>query len=439
MVDLGTRLASYDQTKHWNPRFMAHAGDIRPDIAIIGTDPAGIEIALGAAALGVPVVLAAPEGFDPDPAEAPALQRLRALGVAVIAGTCRFLDARRLQAGDAVIRPRRFVLATPARVILPRIDGLADLDAPDIRPGSAFLAIGQGRRAVTAACKARQAGADVTLLTQGPLLPDFDADSVRLLRIHLARAGIAVIDGPALEGGTVLPALATGRASRRGHKLVTEAIRNAFEFDRLFIEGHTATFPDEFAPEAAGILGRDDRLILDRSLTTTNRRVLAVGAASGDPDAEVNRSAQVGVALASLLFRRAAPHFPALAIRHASGIPAIAECGLREDDLASGTRGRHRFYRVRLLEDDISGTIKAITTAKGRLLGVSIVAPRPLELIPAFQLAMAQGLALDDLAGLPLPSVSHTAALNELSRLPLRERLASPSTRRLLRLLRVLG
>ena len=36
---------------------MARNGDIRPDIAIIGTDPAGMEIAMSTAALGVPVTL----------------------------------------------------------------------------------------------------------------------------------------------------------------------------------------------------------------------------------------------------------------------------------------------------------------------------------------------------------------------------------------------
>lgn len=418
---------------------MARAGDIRPDIAIIGTDPAGFEIATAAAALGVPVTLAVPEGFEPEVEDEAALQRLRALGGQVLAGSCRFLDARRLQIGAQTLRPRRFVLATPGRIIAPRIDGLSDLGTPDIQPGSAFLAIGQDRRAVAAACKARKAGAEVTLVTQGPLLSDFDADSVRLLRINLTRAGITVIDGLSLEGSAVLPGTGTGRGPRRSHRLVTARDAEAFAFDRLFVEGHVENYPDGLDAESAGILARDGRLIVDRALTTTNRHVLAVGAASGSPDAAVNRSAQTGAALARLLFRRSSTHFPALAIRYAPAVPAIAECGLREDDLAAGTRSRHRFYRARLDDDGISGAIKAITTAKGRLLGVSIVSSRPLDLMPAFQLAMANGLGLEELAGVPLPSFAHAAAIGELARLRLRERLQSPSTGRLLRFLRVLG
>ncbi|HUN13187.1 MAG TPA: hypothetical protein PLE50_13085, partial [Rhabdaerophilum sp.] len=178
---------------------------------------------------------------------------------------------------------------------------------------------------------------------------------------------------------------------------------------------------------------------IDKALTTTNRHVLAVGAASGDADAAVNRAAQVSTALGSLLFRRASRHYPALAVRYAPSIPAIAECGVREDDLGKGARGRHRFYRVRLPDDGISGSIKVITNAKGKLLGVSIVAARPLDLLPVFQLAMAQGLGIADLAGLPLPSASHAAAIGDLARLGLREKLFAPSTGRLIRLLRVLG
>lgn len=416
---------------------MARNGDIRPDIAIIGTDPAGMEIAMSTAALGVPVTLVVPDEFEPGDTGA-ALQRLRALGVRVISGPCRFLDPRRLQVGDLIVRPRRFVLATPPRIVPPDIAGLADLDTPEIRPGSAFLAIGQGRRAVEAACKARQVGAEVTLLTQGALLSDFDSESVRLVRINLARAGIAVVDAPLLEGGVVIPASPSGRGPQRRHKLVSHD-GAAFSFDRMFVEGRSETFPDEIEPGKAGILGRQNCLIIDKALTTTNRHVLAVGAACGDADAAVNRAAQVSTALGSLLFRRASRHYPALAVRYAPSIPAVAECGLREDDLGRGARGRHRFYRVRLPDEGISGSIKVITNAKGKLLGVSIVAARPLDLLPVFQLAMAQGLGIADLAGLPLPSASHAAAIGDLARLGLREKLFAPSTGRLIRLLRVLG
>ncbi len=417
---------------------MAQKGEIRPDISIIGTDPAGIEIAMAAAALGVPVALIVPDGEAASDDNA-VTQRLRSLGVRVLEGRCRFLDAHRLQVGDITVRPRRFVLATPAHIVPPPIAGLADIDTPDIEAGSAFLAIGQGRRALEAACKARRAGAVVTLLTQGPMLPDFDPDSVRLLRTGLAKAGIVVTDAPLLDGGAVIPANPTGRGTRRKHKLVTADGAASFEFDRLFVEGSAESFPEDIAPGKAGVFGRDGHLILNETLTTTNRRILAVGAASGGPDHAINRAGQVGVVLANLLFRRTSPNYPALAVRHVASSPEIAEIGLREGDVKPEARSRHRFHRVRLGGAGASGALKAITDGKGVLLGVSIVGERPLELIPVFQLAMAQGLRLGDLAGIPFPSTSHAAAIGEIARLALRDRLQSPLIGRLLRVLRVLG
>ncbi|HRE22216.1 MAG TPA: hypothetical protein PKW21_14475, partial [Rhabdaerophilum sp.] len=387
----------------------------------------------------VPVALVVPDGTDPAADGEAGLQRLRSLGVEVFAGPCRFLDPRRLQVREVTLRPRRFVLATPSHTVPPQIAGLADLDTPAIATGSAFLAIGQGRRALEAACKARQAGAEVTLLTQGGLLPDFDPDSVRLLRIHLERTGIAVIDAPLLEGGAIIPASGTGRGARRRHKLVTADGAASFEFDRLFVEGRAESFPEDIAPTNAGILGREGRLILDKALTTTNRRVLAVGAASGDPDHAVNRSAQVGTALASLLFRRGSTNYPMLAVRFCPSSPAVTEIGLREDTLKPEARGHHRFHRVRLDGGGNQGAIKVITNRKGIILGASIVGEHPLELIPVFQLAMAREIRLEDLAGIPLPSASHAAAIGEVSRLALRDRLLTPGTGRLLRFLRVLG
>lgn len=413
-------------------------GEIRPDICVIGTDPAGIEIAMAATAMGVPVTLVVPDGVAAMDDKV-ATERLRSLGVLVLEGPCRFLDARRLQVGSVSLRPRRFVLATPAHIVAPSIAGLADLDTPDIEAGSAFLVVGQDRRALEAACKARRVGAEVTILTQGPLLPGFDADSIRLLRIGLARAGITVIDAPLLDGGAVIPAKPAGRGARRQHKLVTADGAASFEFDRLFVEGRVETYPEDIAPAPAGIFGRDGQLILDKTLTTTSRRVLAVGEASGDPDHAVNRSGQIGAVLANLLFRRASPDYPALAVRHVASAPAIAEIGLREDDVKPEARGRHRFHRVRLSESQTPGTLKAITDRKGRLLGVSIIGERPLDLIPVFQLAMARRLRLEDLAGVPFPSISHTAAVGQIARLALRDRLQSPSVGRLLRFLRMLG
>src|SRR5512135_385272 len=52
------------------------------------------------------------------------VERFERLGVRVIAAEARFVDPRTVHAGDVVIRPRRFVIATGSAPVVPPIPGL---------------------------------------------------------------------------------------------------------------------------------------------------------------------------------------------------------------------------------------------------------------------------------------------------------------------------
>ncbi|HVC57086.1 MAG TPA: FAD-dependent oxidoreductase, partial [Stellaceae bacterium] len=54
-------------------------------------------------------------------------ERFAGLGVRVIAAEARFLDRRTVRAGDCIIRPRRFVIATGSSPVVPPIPGLDDV------------------------------------------------------------------------------------------------------------------------------------------------------------------------------------------------------------------------------------------------------------------------------------------------------------------------
>ena len=147
---------------------------LKPDICVIGAGAAGRAAASAAAAFGVPVVLiekgtlgnggsvpttalavtaeraniirnaahfglkAARFGVDFAAVKAhlrdvantvapiEARERLAGLGVHVIDGAARFLDARTVAAGDFTIAARRFVIATGSSPALPAIPGLAE-------------------------------------------------------------------------------------------------------------------------------------------------------------------------------------------------------------------------------------------------------------------------------------------------------------------------
>ena len=52
------------------------------------------------------------------------VERFERLGVRVIESEARFVDPRTIRAGDALIRPRRFVIATGSAPAVPPIPGL---------------------------------------------------------------------------------------------------------------------------------------------------------------------------------------------------------------------------------------------------------------------------------------------------------------------------
>src|SRR5438067_5345925 len=151
-------------------------GPLAPDLCIIGAGSAGLAVAAGAAQMGAAVVLVergrmggdclnygcvpsksllaaarlaemwrhGPEfGIVYEPpridfaavadsvervvarlAPNDSVERFERLGVRVLLAEARFTDRRTIRAGEALIRPRRFVIATGSTPVVPPIPGL---------------------------------------------------------------------------------------------------------------------------------------------------------------------------------------------------------------------------------------------------------------------------------------------------------------------------
>jgi pyruvate/2-oxoglutarate dehydrogenase complex dihydrolipoamide dehydrogenase (E3) component len=431
---------------------MARDGEARPDICVIGTDPAGIEIAFGAAALGVPVVLVT--GRSQETGDPAALRRLRALGVRVIEAEPEFLDRRRLKTGEVTIRARRFVLALPEVPPPLPFSGDGEMREPGLAAPAGksahLLVIGGGPKGIERALDARRAGTRVTLLSDGAILPGFDREAADILRAGLERAGVALREDVTLEGGVI----AREEGGRDQNVLTLEGGSGPLVFTHLVNASEGFVLPASLKGEKAGLRFKEGRLEIGSGLATSNRAIHAVGAAGGQPGFAHHRAAEVSAVLGAILFRRAAKHYPVLQTRIAladsnSGLPALAELGITESALAPRERAQHRFYRVALAETEAArasegvtrpvGHIKAITTASGQIRGVSILAADAPALIVPFQLAIAKGMRLADLAEIPIPAPGHAEAIGALARLALRDRLTAPSTKRMMRLLRLFG
>src|SRR5690606_25368674 len=131
------------------------------------------------------------------------------LGVTVIKAHARFTGPRSLQAGEAEIRARRFVIATGARPVVPKIPGLADL--PYLPHETIFdltelprhlLILGGGPVGLELAQAFRRLGAAVTMVALA-YLPDADREAADLMLARLCAEGIRMVTGTVHEAAQI--------------------------------------------------------------------------------------------------------------------------------------------------------------------------------------------------------------------------------------------
>lgn len=402
---------------------------LRPDLLVIGLDPAGIEAALGAAAARLQVVLVTQGASASGVGGLNPLNRLRALGGRVIEGQARFRDPRHVFVENLTIAARRMVLALPACPQEPAIAGITA--APRWQagvPARAVLVAGGGLESAALAAAARAAGHRAMILAPEGLLPGFDSEAVGALSEHLRRLGIELHTGEALAGGHVEPC-------PEGFLFhPPEAAPIGFSH---WVPGLDA------APDLAGLALEEGGIALEGArprskdgITTTNARVLALGATRSSLAHPALASAEAGIVVAHV-FLGASPA-PALARlpRMARGPLTLIEAGLEEPALAERARASLRHYRQPVAG---GGFIKAITDPAGRVLRLVVLAAHAPGLAGPLLGLLETRRPLVTLTGLPLPRLEDAEALPALGRQAAMEKLDSFGARLALLLARLLG
>lgn len=445
-----------------------------PDLCIVGASALGIELALYARRLGADVVLARRERPEPGDAadmavraaalaatadQAQSMTRaallglgndtpkpmfkaiaervnrvaaaraaaqddaiLGARGVTIMRGPVQFQDSRSLLVGDIVVRPRQIVVAVGARPVIPSIDGLSEIaffDTDSIydntRKLTHLLVIGGGESALELAQMYRRLGAEVTLVTQGGLLPGYDREAVAILMRALVEDGVRVLDEsrvtkilPRTQGTGILVEHPGGDTEALDVSHVLVATGRSADFDGLEIE------KAQLRPGRK--LGHS--LVLGPLGQTSNARVRFVGAAAGVDQWSAARAH--GRAVIDALVGGGATATP-IAPRLVQTRPSLAQIGpmLEKDDKA---RPGTQILRANLAENDMlaargfdGGLIKLVTRPDGRILRGAVVGPGAAELAGAIALAMHRQIGLSGLASLPLPRPSLWSSLQELA------------------------
>ena len=435
---------------------------LTPDICVIGAGPGGLSAAAAAAAFGVPTVLIEREAMGGDslntgsiPSKAllaaarraeairgaaafglevqnvgvnfakvsdhvhsvvaavePAysMERFTGLGVRVIRAHAQFKDARTVTAGDFEIRARRFVVAAGSKPVIPAIAGLDG--GPFLTSETIFdlkerpehlIIVGAGSVGLELAQAFRRLGSSVTVLEAARPLAGDDPECVDIVLDRLEREGVVIrsgvnIVGVTYVGGTVTAAIAAAGAEQTitgSHLLIAAGRKPAI---------------DGLGLDAAGIRHDHSGISVDRKLKTTNRRVYAIG----DCIAGHSSLAHVANYHAGQVIRNALFRLP-VRVRNAAmpwatyTEPELAQAGLTEAQAqASGLKIRIARWPYNdndraQTERDTRGHIKIIMTAKGKIVGATIVGAQASELIGMWALAIAQGLNIRSFADIVLP------------------------------------
>ncbi len=368
-------------------------------------------------------------------------RRLAAAGIRVVEGEARFTGPRSLAAGGLAITARRFVLATGSAAAAAPWQGVPahKLLTPDTIFALASVperlaVVGGDGTAVALAQACRRFGATVSLFARGELLPDLHPDRAAALRARLLADGVDLFEGADITA-----------VEAEGEDLVVTATR-AGEADRLKVTHllHAAAREprlEDLGLEAAGITRDGAGLRVDDALRTTNRRVLAIGELSGPSDPGLSLRQAPAVA-GALIFGRPLRAGDILPVTSVPTRPAVVEMGL--PDAKARTRDKAaRLLRVPLGDSDAagagSGHLSLVVSGAGQVLGAGILADDTEPLAAALALAISRKLSVQDLAAIQLPYPAVSDLIGKAVAPITATRLSNHWTRRIIRLMRMVG
>lgn len=333
-------------------------------------------------------------------------ERFEGLGCTVIRAYARFTGPREVQAGETLVRARRFVIATGSRPLVPAIQGvdtvpyLTNETVFDLRerPGH-LIVIGGGPIGMEMAQAHRRLGCAVTVVEAAKVLGREDPALAAVVIDALRAEGVAFVDGQPVvrlagTAGAVEVTLGDGRQIAGSHLLMAVGRKVALEGMNL---------------EAAGVSYTAKGVTVDARLRSTNRRVYAVGDAAGGPQFTHVAGWHAGIVVRQVVLGLPAKADPRLLPRVTFTDPELAQVGLTEAEARAAHGDALTVVRTDLVHNDraqteakAKGMVK-VMVVKGRPVGASIVGPQAGELIGLWALTISARLKMSAIAGMVAP------------------------------------
>ncbi len=373
------------------------------------------------------------------------VERFTRLGCTVIEARARFVGPQEVEAGDARVRARRFVLATGSRAAVPPIPGLADtpfftnetIFANRVRPAH-LIVIGAGPIGCEMAQAHRRLGAAVTVLDQAGLLPKDDPELVAVVRASLEADGVAFRLG-----------VKVARVEREGDGIAVTIEENGvaqrIAGSHLLVAAGRRPNVEDIGLEAAGIATSKAGVVVDARLRTTNRKVYAIGDVAGSYQFTHLANHHAGIVIRNALFRLPAKVETAALPWVTFTDPELAQVGLSEA-AARAQDPSVVVSRFTFAENDraqaeraTAGFIKVMSTRRGKVLGASIVGVHAGELIQPWVLAIKAGIKLNAMASMIAPYPTLAEVNKRAAGAFFAPKLFSERTRRLIRFLLKFG
>lgn len=338
------------------------------------------------------------------------VERFEGLGVRVIQAAARFVGPTEVIAGDVRVQARRVVVATGSRAFVPPIPGLDavpyltnenifDLDGlPDH-----LIVVGGGPIGVEMAQAHANLGCNVTVLEMASIMPKDDAELVAVVRERLVADGIDIREGIKIAS----VAKADAGVAVTVHDGDAERVIEASHI--LIAAGRRATV-DGLDLDAAGVRYSPHGIEVDSRLRTSNKKVFAIGDVAGGMQFTHVAGYHAGIVIRNALFRLPAKARQDTIPWVTYTDPELASVGLSEAQARSqygdGIRVLTSAFadndRARA-EADTAGLLKAVTDAKGRILGCAIVGTGAGDLIAPWTLALENNLKIGALASTITP------------------------------------
>ncbi len=440
---------------------------ITPDICVIGGGSGGLSVAAAAAAFGVEVVLlekgkmggdclnygcvpskaiiaagkharAAVDGkkfgvhvnkvdvkFDEvnahikdviagiAPHDSP--ERFRSLGVNVIEQAGVFIDADTVQAGDTIIRARRYVIATGSSAFVPPIPGIDEVDylinetifEQTTRPDH-LIVIGGGPIGMEMAQAHHRLGSKVTVVEGFKALGKDDPELAEVVLKRIREEGVEILEdtkvvklAKAKSGVSVTVETSDGQRDIKGsHVLV--ATGRAANVNGLGLEQAQIEY------DRRGIK-------VGANMRTSNKRVYAIGDVAGGFQFTHVAGYHAGLVVQQILFRLPAKENQEIIPWATYTEPELANVGLTEaqarekyGDTISVLKWEYAENDRARAERKTDGLIKIIADKKGRLVGVAIAGAGAGEMINMWALAITNKMKLSNVRGYipPYPTMS---------------------------------